>query len=130
MNEQFGTVDQNSKTEVRHGAKPGAFLLMERGSCSPREAVALSALAGVRWLRNRLRNLRRRMAYPGPHEKTSEKSSAKTYVVRRTIGCCTLVLAFALSCVALHASTARFLTNLRLQNPGVAHLRYSALGQK
>jgi hypothetical protein len=67
MKEQFGTVVQSSKTEVRRRDKPTAFLLIERGSCSPRGAVALSVFAGVRWLQNRWKSLRRRMARRGPH---------------------------------------------------------------
>jgi trimeric autotransporter adhesin len=80
MNEQFGTVDQDSEIEVQHEAKTTTCLLMERGSCSPRVAVALSALAGVRWLQNILNNLRRRMVRRGMQEKrfvTKEKIMKK-----------------------------------------------------
>jgi hypothetical protein len=48
MKRQFGTVDQDSEIEVRHEAETTTCMLMEREPCSPRVAVALSALARVR----------------------------------------------------------------------------------
>src|ERR1041385_725688 len=77
MHDQFGTVDPGAVIEARQETKTTTFPQLERGSCSPRGAVALSALAGVRWLQNKLKNLRRRIACRGQHETTRENAGAK-----------------------------------------------------
>jgi len=130
MHDQFGTVDPGAVIEARQETKTTTFPQLERGSCSPRGAVALSALAGVRWLQNRLKNLRRTIARRGLDEKTRENTGAKIYVVKRTIDCCVLALVLALSCVALHARTVRFLSTSGHCFPGTEHMHGSGLRQK
>jgi hypothetical protein len=114
-----GTLRQDNKPETRHVDSPTAERAHiarpsfaearfsgERTPCSPRAAVAFSALSARVWLREKLRSLARRISRSHTNSQAPGKTDPTIYIVKSVVHFCATLLLLSVSCAALHAQQA------------------------
>lgn len=114
MKKRFETIGHDPKPE-RFSVDPQvearirlvrARLVEEQAACSPRAALALSALSGCRWLREKISDLAGRIRLRRSKAPVSKKADSTTHIVNSVVHLCAGLVLFSFLCSALGAQQA------------------------